>query len=297
MADALSELSDSLASMVERTAPSVVRVEARRRYPASGVVWSADGLIVTAHHTVEQDEGIQIGLPQGETVPAVLVARDPATDIAVLRAEAIGLTPIEWSDGAHLKVGQLVVALARPGQTVRATMGIVSAHGSEWRTPAGGRLGRYLLAEVSMLPGFSGGPLVDASGAAAGINSSGLVRGANPTVPSADVRRVVEALVTHGRVRRGYLGVQTQLVPLLAALAERLDQPTGLLIAHVEAESPAAKAGLLQGDVIVAIDDARIQGPDSLQAALSDAAGTQITVRTVRAGEVQELSVGVGERT
>ncbi|MEX2430319.1 MAG: trypsin-like peptidase domain-containing protein, partial [Dehalococcoidia bacterium] len=173
----LSEMSNALAGAVAQAGGSVARVEARGRFPASGIVWSADGVIVTAHHVVERDEGIRVGMGE-ESVPATLVGRDPATDIAVLRAEASGLTPITWADADALKVGHITLALGRPGKTVRATMGIASAVGGPWQGPGGGRFERYLQADVAMHPGFSGGPLIDASGAGHGMNTSALIRAA-----------------------------------------------------------------------------------------------------------------------
>ena len=139
MSEVLRNVSDAVASTVEATGSGVVRVEARRRLPASGVLWSSDGVIVTAHHVVERDENIQVGLPdQGagsQSVPATLVGRDPSTDLAVLRVEASDLTPPTWGDASDLRVGHLVLALGRPGRTTQATMGIVSALGESWRTP------------------------------------------------------------------------------------------------------------------------------------------------------------------
>ncbi|MCP4361762.1 MAG: signal protein PDZ, partial [Chloroflexi bacterium] len=142
MSEILQHLSDDLAGTVEKAGPSIVRVEARRRLPASGIVWSEDGVIVTAHHTVEREEKIKVGLPDGQTVSATLVGRDPTTDLAVLRSEATGLTPPTWAsfDSQGVRVGHLVLALGRPGKTVQATLGIVSALSEDWRTPGGSQL-------------------------------------------------------------------------------------------------------------------------------------------------------------
>ena len=127
MVEILPNLSDALAETVDKAGSTVVRVEGRRRLPGSGVVWSADGVIVTAHHVVEQDDNIGVGLPNGETVAATLVGRDPTTDIAVLRVQSSGLTVPTWAKSDSLRVGHLALALGRPGQSVRATLGIVSA--------------------------------------------------------------------------------------------------------------------------------------------------------------------------
>jgi S1-C subfamily serine protease len=140
MSETLTNLSSAMAGLVEAAGPSIVRIEARRRLPASGVVFSTDGLIVTANHVVEQDDQIKIGLSDGSTVNAALIGRDPATDVAILRSERGGLTAATWVDAGELKVGNLVLALGRPGRTVQATLGIVSALGGAWRTGAGGEI-------------------------------------------------------------------------------------------------------------------------------------------------------------
>jgi S1-C subfamily serine protease len=260
MSQVLSDLSHALAAAVETAGNSVVRVEGRRRLPASGIVWSADGVIVTAHHVVEQDGDIAIGFADGSAAKARLVGRDPTTDVAVLKAQANDLAPTSWAETSDLRVGHLVLALGRPGEKVMATFGIVSALKEDWRTPAGGRLDYYLQTDVVMYPGFSGGPLVDVTGKALGLNSSALLRGISVTVPASSLRPTVEALLTHGRVRRGYLGVGAQGVRLPAALAAQLHQETGLLT-------------LLSGDRV----------------------GKAVQTRIVRGGQVLEVSVVVGE--
>ncbi len=191
MTEVLSQLSDALAAAVESAGASVVRVEGRRRIPASGVVWSADGVIVTAHHVVEQDDDIGIGLPDGREVTATLIGRDPTTDLALLRAQATALQPAQWASAEELKVGHLALALARPGQNTMATLGIVSALSKDWRTPTGGQLDHYLQTDIVMYPGFSGGPLVSAKGQVMGMNTSALLRGISLAIPAATVRRVL----------------------------------------------------------------------------------------------------------
>jgi S1-C subfamily serine protease len=299
--EVLQDLSDALAATVKAAGSSVVRVEARRRLPASGIIWSSDGVIATAYHVVERDENISVGLPDGQSVPATLVGRDPTTDLAVLRAQVpttSGAVPPTWADPDKLSVGHLVLALGRPGRTAQATLGIVSALGESWRTPAGGRIDRYLQTDVVMYPGFSGGPLVDAAGQVLGLNTSALLRGISLTVPTPTLSEVVQTLLTHGRVRRGYLGVGAQPVRLPAGLGQQLGQETGLLLVSVEPGSPADQGGLLLGDTIVALDGQPIRHMDDLLALLSsDRVGETMPVRIVRGGQVQELQVVVGERT
>lgn len=301
MSEILKQFSDGLASAVETAGQAVVRVEARRRIPASGILWSADGLIVTAHHVVEQDDNIGIGLAGGQSLTASLVGRDPTTDLAVLRAKpAAGLStlvPPTLAQPDSLRVGHFVLALGRPGQRVMATLGVISALGDSWRTPAGGEVDRYVQTDVVMYPGFSGGPLVDVSGQVIGLNTSALARGVSLTLPIPTVQRVVETLLSHGRVRRGYLGITAQAARLPAALAEQLDQETGLLIGSVENGGPAEKAGLFMGDTVVALDGQAVRQLDDLLALLTgERVGHAITVRFIRGGQVHDVAVTVAER-
>ncbi|HXF64272.1 MAG TPA: trypsin-like peptidase domain-containing protein [Caldilineaceae bacterium] len=295
MSATLHELSETMAGLVQAAGPQIVRVEARRRLPATGVVHSADGLIVTASHVVERDDEMRIGLADGSTVNASLVGRDQHTDVALLRAQASGLTPATWLDPEQLRVGHMVLALGRPGQTVQATLGIVSALGSAWRTPAGGDVERYVQTDVAMYPGFSGGPLLTASGAFAGINSSALLRGISLTIPTPTIHRVVNTLLAHGRIPRGYLGIGIQPVRLADGLQTQAGQETGLMVMSVEAGSPAAQGGLLQGDILVGLDGQPLRQVDDLQALLAgDRIGREVSVRVIRTGELRELPVTIG---
>lgn len=297
MANATAPLSDLLAGAVEAAGRSVVRVEGGRRRPASGIVWSADGTIVTAEHAVQDEEHLTVGLPDEREVTATLLGGDPSTDVAALRVDAPGLVAAEWRDSGALRVGHLVLALARPGRTVRARIGIVSALGQDWRTPHGGRLAHYLEPDVGPSPGFSGGPLVDAGGQVLGLNTAGLLRGTVVTVTVPTLRRVVDSLRAHGRIRRGYLGVAAHAVRLPLALAQQLRQNTGLLVLAVEPASPAERAGVLLGDTVVAIGGQPVARLDDLMGLLGeDRIGTSVPVRIVRAGQVQDIPVVVGER-
>ncbi|HEY8021881.1 MAG TPA: trypsin-like peptidase domain-containing protein, partial [Thermoanaerobaculia bacterium] len=204
------QLSNGLAAAVAAAGASVVRVEARHRRPSSGIVWSADGVIATADHKVERDEDLHVGLPDGRAVAATLVGRDPRTDVAVLRAEATGLTAPAWATDEGLKVGHLVLALSRPGQNIRASLGIVCALGDGWRTHAGGRIDRWVETDVLHQPGFTGGLLVDVAGRGLGMDDAGLRHRRGLAVPASTLKRVVEAILAHGGVRRGYLGIAVQ---------------------------------------------------------------------------------------
>jgi S1-C subfamily serine protease len=289
--ETLTSLSEELAGIVSGSSASVVRVEARRRGAASGVVW-ADGIVLTADHVLERDEEIRVGLPNGEAVSATLLGRDPGTDVAALKVEATGLAGPSWTE-APVKAGQIVLAVSRPGRATRASFGVVSATAEAWRTPAGGRVDHYVESDVKLHPGFSGSLLVDAAGNALGMNTSGLLRATAIAVDVATLRRVVPALVSHGGPRRGYLGVGTYPVPLPADLG----QPSALLIVSVEPKSPAAQAGLLLGDVILSFDEAAITHPRDLLPFLEeDHIGREASLRIFRAGEPRTVKLTLGVR-
>ena len=222
----LAALSDDLAAAVDTVGRSVVAIHARRRIPASGVVWQP-GVIVAAHHTIQRDDDITITLHDGTTTTATLAGRDPSTDLAVLRLAdgvRLGGAAAAAADGAP-RVGQLVLALGRPGTAVTASLGIVSAVGGEWRTWQGGAIDRFIRLDLSVYDGFSGGPLVDAGGRVVGINTSGLARATALTVPASTVARVAGQLLARGHVARGWLGIATQPVrlppPLQRSLGDR----------------------------------------------------------------------------
>jgi len=296
MSSSLLDLSNGLADAAQTAGQSIVRVDGRQRMPASGIAWASD-LVVTAHHVVERDEGIGIGLPDGSQVSAVVVGRDPSTDLALLRVDGGSLTPPAWQETDDLRVGQLMLALGRPGRTVQATLGVVSALGDGWRTGAGGQIDRYLQTDVVMYAGFSGGPLVDVAGRVAGLNSSALARGVSVTLPTATVRRVVETLLAHGKVRRGYLGVSTQRIRLPVAVAEQVGQDTGLLVNQVVEGSPAERGGIFLGDTILAVAGEPVRHHDDLLARLSgDRVGAAVPFRILRGGQVMDVSVVIGER-
>ncbi|MCA9970708.1 MAG: trypsin-like peptidase domain-containing protein [Anaerolineales bacterium] len=297
MTTSLTSLSDALADTVANAAAGVVRVEARRRLAASGILWNASGTIVTANHVVRKDGDVTVGLADGTAVSARLVGRDPSTDLAVLQADLSGAAALPHAAADATRVGNLVLALGRPGQSVQATFGIVSALGGSWRTGMGGHVDQYLQTDVLMYPGFSGGPLVNAHGQLVGLNSSALMQGVSLALPTATLARVVAALQAHGHVRRGYLGVSTQRVHLPESAREALGQKAGLLIVSVEKDSPAEQGGLTLGDTIVSLDGSAVGRHDDLVALLSgDRVGQKVPVSILRGGEVRTLNVVVGER-
>ena len=296
---ALAAVSDGLAMAVETAGASVVRVDARRRQAASGIVWSADGVIVTADHVLERDEDLRVGLPDGRTVAATVVGRDPGTDLAVLRADATGLTPI--GKGAAPRAGQLALVVARPYGGVMTSLGVVSAVSGPIRTMRG-RVEGLLWTDAMFYPGFSGAPLIDAAGSAVGIATSrfGGGQGTGVAIPLDVIERVAGALLAHGRVARGFLGIGSQPVALPAQIAQKLgrgERESALLVVSVESNGPADRAGFIVGDLLVALDGQQVSDTDDLRDLLTpERIGKPATARVVRGGEPRELSVTVGER-
>lgn len=294
----LAALSDDLAAAVERAGRSVVAIHARRRIPSSGIVWRP-GVIVAASHTISREEDITLTLPDGGTAPAVLTGRDDAIDVAVLRTEVAGLEPAEPGAAAVLRAGSIVLAIGRPGASVTASLGLVSAVGGEWRTWQGGRIDRFVRLDLSIYDGFSGGALVEAGGRVLGLNTSGLARGLPLTIPATTVEQVAERILTGGRLTRGYLGLASQPVRLPDGLRQalHLGGDFGLVVVNVEPDGPADRAGVLLGDILVALDGTPVTDPRDVLAALSpDKVGQPIRARLLRGGQPTELSITVGQR-
>jgi len=291
-------LSDEMVAAVEKAGAATLMVNARRRMPASGVAYAPD-LILTADHILERDEDIRVGLPDGSQVPATLAGRDPGSDLALLRLEsalAVRAEPVPQP----ARVGQLVLALGRPSpQGIQASLGVVSAIEGPLRTGRGSLLEQYLRTDAIPYPGFSGGPLVDAAGRVAGINTSGLARGVSLAIPAGLAWSLAEILVQHGHIKRGFLGVRSQPVAIPAAQQQALgrEQASGLLLVGVETESPAEAGGLLIGDIIVAIAGNRVTDPDELAASLTGSVvGKPTSVEVVRGGKPTTITVTIGER-
>ena len=176
-------------------------------------------------------------------------------------------------------------------------MGLIAALADGWRTPSGGKVDRYLQTDLPLHPGFSGSALVDVAGRVRGLNTAGLLRGTATAMPVATVRRVVESLLAHGQVRRGYLGVGAQPVRLPAGAGQAADQTAALLVSSVQAESPASRAGLMLGDVLLALDGHPLAHPADLLPLLDeDRIGAPSRARVLRGGEVREVEIVVGAR-
>ena len=286
------DLSNALAGAVDRAARSVFAVHGRPRLPSTGVHWRP-GLIVTASHTVEPDREVALTSLDGRTLSAQVAGRDPGLDIAVLRAE-VGSEPVaDIAPDAELRIGHLVLAL---GAGPRASAGIISAlDARDGRSAAG----ETCAVDLTLYPGFSGGPLIDVLGRVVGITTSGASRQLQYAIRAAAVTRLVEYVGQRGRIPRAYLGVGTQPVALPEELQQRLglQQRTAVIAVNVRSDSPAAAAGLVIGDVIVSIGGDPIAEPEDLVAVLRpERVGQELTVRILRGGEPRELRVTIGER-
>jgi S1-C subfamily serine protease len=289
----LKDLSDDIAALVEKASKSVVRVDARRGRAGTGIVWD-NGLVLTANHVVEQEDEIQV-VADDKSTKATLVGRDPATDLALLKVEGLSAPAMARAKVEDLKPGQIVLAIGRPG-SLKATFGTISAVSSSWRGWRGSEIEHLIQTNAPLYPGFSGGPLVDVDGRAVGMNSWVFGRGDGRAIAMDVAERVVASLKADGRIRRPYLGIGTQEVALPEPVKAKAKQDTGLLIVAVEPQSPADKAGLMQGDTLVALNGTTTSSLEDLYTGLRRAkVGATQTVRIVRAGELKELQVTVGE--
>jgi len=294
----LARLSADLESAVERAGAWTVTVYARRRLPGTGVIWSTDGSIVTANHIVERDEDIEVGMPDGRRVAAALRGRDPASDLALLRVEGDAGTAVSRAN-REARTGQLVLAIGRPGDAgTMASFGIVNGVGGR-RAPSPSLGDAIVRSDVAMLPGFSGGPLVDAEGAMVGLNTSMLERSGSVTIGHAWIEQVVGTLGEHGKIRQGYLGIGAQSVAIPAAMRndDASDASRGLLVVGIEADGPAERSGVMLGDLLLAISDTTLHDVEDLQRSLHGfTVGETVLLAMVRAGARRTVEVTVGER-
>ena len=293
MSNTLDALSQDIARIASKARPSVVAIYGRRVAPSSGIVWNGDGIVITAAHTLESDDSFELTDAGGARKNAALVGRDPGTDVAVLRAADLDKTPPDWpdrKDTSRLEAGHLAVVVA-PRRTGLVTVTVVD---EEWTTRSGGRLDRYIEIDPKRFRGFSGSLLLDGNGQALGMNTTGLARRKPLTVPTETLRRVVDNLIEHGEVRRGFLGITTSPVRVPDTVES---QDVGLLILSVQPKSPAAAAGLFLGDVVLGIDNEIAESPITLLTYLTEERiGQNIDLRILRAGEEKTVSVLLGKR-
>ncbi|MGD2217265.1 MAG: trypsin-like peptidase domain-containing protein, partial [Gemmatimonadales bacterium] len=281
----LDAYSQAVIEVAERLRPAVVNVSVwgRRQSPwedppsgnGSGIVIAPDGLVVTNYHVVENTRKVELTLADGEEAEAEVLGLDAASDLAVLRANADGLSAVEFGDADELRVGQVVVAIGSPyGFHSTVTAGVVSALGRSMRSAAGRLIDNVIQTDAAINPGNSGGPLVTSHARVVGMNTAAIGRGAGIgfAIPVNEAtRRIISALITYGIYRRAYLGIAGRERPLYAREARRLkrEQRMGVEIAEAEPTGPAAAAGMRAGDVIVGLDGEPVTGMAALQKVLS----------------------------
>jgi S1-C subfamily serine protease len=290
----IAQLSQQLADIVAAVSPSVVRVATGDRGAVTGIAWSHD-IALCADHSLDGDA--RVVHADGTRLEAELVGRDPALDLAVLRTAGAGLVPPPWIDLEGVRVGNLVLAISRPGQLARANVGVVSVLGDAWRTWMGGRVERMLQSDVRLHPGFSGSLLIDVEGRALGFNTARLRRGVAVALPAATLQRAIERILAPGGARRGFLGIGAMPVRLPSPLAARAAGDRALLVVSVQPGSAAEAAGILLGDVVVALGARTVASlPDLLDALEDTAAGDRRSVRILRGGEPHDVDVTLGAR-
>jgi S1-C subfamily serine protease len=285
-----------MADAVERVSPSLVLVNGRQRQPASGLVYAQD-LVLTADHVLEREEDLTIETHDKRTLPAQFAGRDLTTDLAVLRVANLGVEAAKVSEDTA-RVGQLVMAVGRaPNDGPMASSGVISVIGGPLRTGRGVVLERYIRTDAIPYPGFSGGPLIDMQGAVIGILTTGLVNGIALAIPMDIATNIADTLVKQGYIKRGYLGISSQLVRLPDAQRAGRTQEHGLLIVKVDENSPAQHGGLMIGDILVALDGHAITDSEDLQMLLTgDRVGKAIPVDVIRGNALRTLQVTVGQR-
>lgn len=295
----LQALSNNIAEIVEQAGKTIVSVNANRRFSPSGIHWRK-GIIVTSDESLKRYDDITITL-EGNQASVSLLGRDPSTDVAVFRIENPDIPVATIGDAANLKVGNLVLALARSNEgDIRAAMGAVSVVSGTWQSMSGGKIDQFIRPDISLYPGFSGGALVDTAGNIVGMNTTGR-RGTALTIPASTINRVVEQLLTKGRIPRGYLGLGMQPVRLPENLKQSLNLASdgGVIVVNVEANGAAEDGGILLGDVLISFDNTTVEDTSDVLALLNDSSrvGQSFKVQVVRGGELIELNLTVGERT
>jgi len=295
----LDAYSRAVTSAVEKVSPSVVNIEVhqsvrsrRRAEPqerhggGSGFIFTPDGLILTNSHVVHDARRIEVTVPDGRRFPARTIGDDPATDLAVIQIDGAGLSAANLGDSQALRVGQLVIAIGNPyGFQSTVTAGVVSALGRSLRSYSGRLIEDVIQTDASLNPGNSGGPLVASDGRVVGVNTATILpaQGLCFAIGINTAKFVASRLLRHGRIRRSYIGVSAQTVPIHRRLVRYYDLPkeTGVVVLSAEPNSPAERTGLREGDVIIALEGQPVAGVDDLHRVLSD----------VRAGAKTELTI------
>jgi S1-C subfamily serine protease len=298
-ADLLDSYSRAVIRAVEAVGPAVVKIDVERG-GGSGVVFTPDGLVLTNSHVVHRTPRMTVTLPDGRAFRADIVGDDPETDLAVIRAEVAAGVSLPWAslgDSRAVRVGQIAIAIGNPyGFHHSVTAGVVSALGRSLRSRSGRLVDDVIQTDAALNPGNSGGPLVTTRGEVIGINTAMIqpAQGLCLAIASNTAKFVAARLIRDGRIRRSYIGVAGQTVPIPRALARanQLAVSAGVFVASVEPQSPAATAGVRDGDVILAFAGEPISGVDHLHRQLTDdRIGVASVVTILRNGERQQITV------
>jgi S1-C subfamily serine protease len=299
MSTELIDLSNAVARETDRAAASIVSIHTEARGSSSGVVWRS-GIVVTAEHALRRDEEIHVTLPDGRIVAATLAGRDASTDLAVLKCAEAASPVAEISDVSTIKPGNLVLVVGRTRASGPvAALGAVSLVAPERRTWIGAPLSPYIRLDVGLQPTAVGGAVIDAYGRTIGIATPRFARFGAIAVPASTVNRVVDALLKAGHISHGYLGVGLHPIRLPDALRQTLqrNEKTAAIVVEVEPESPAHKAGIMIGDLLISFGSHPITRVEDVHAQLAaEAIGKAVVVKLVRGGAAQETKIVVGER-
>ncbi len=309
-ASLLDAYSQAVIRVAEKVGPAVVSIAVTQRSPrggngrdgaASGVIFAPDGFVLTNNHVVEGASQIEVGLTSGDTYAAELVGRDPATDLAVVRAGTNGLPVAELGDSSSLRVGQLAIAIGNPfGFQSTVSTGVISALGRAMRSETGRLIENVIQTDVPLNPGNSGGPLVDSRGRVIGVNTAIILpaQGISLAIPVNTANWVIGELLSHGKVRRAYLGLAAQVRPIRPAAQRQfgLSAASVVEVVSIEKDGPAHKAGLREKDVLIALDGQGVGTVDDVHRLLAGKpAGTQVSLTILRDNERRELRVITGE--
>jgi S1-C subfamily serine protease len=304
----LDAYSRTVVSAVQRVAPAVVNIDVKQRVNVrrgtrelsgngSGFIITPDGFILTNSHVVHAANSITVNLPDGREYPAQVAGDDPDTDLAVIRIDAPQLTYVRLADSEDLRVGQLVIAIGNPlGFQASVTAGVISALGRSMHAQSGRLIDNIIQTDAALNPGNSGGPLVNSAGEVVGVNTA-MIRPAQGicfAIASNTAKLVAGWLIRDGRIRRGYIGVAGQNVPIHRRIVRYYGLPleTGVLVVSVEKNSPAERAGLREGDLIVAFNDQTIGNVHHLHKILvGEQVGVSAKLTVVRHAEKLELSI------
>jgi serine protease DegQ len=295
--EVLDTLDQSLSAAVASISASTLQLE-RGHGGGTALAWDAELAVTSSFHCPDQT---QVLVPDANGAlaarEATVIGRDAGLDLALLRVDGGGLVSPSLRDPASLAVGNLAIAVGRPGRSARASMRMIGVLGKEVRTPRGGLLETYIETDRMIPRGFAGGPLVDSLGRVIGMNTRTLWRGHDLAVPAAALTRSVAQLVAHGGILRGYLGVGVTAVVLAKQLAEAVGKQHGALISSLDDGGPAEQGGLRQGDIIVAIAGEEVTGPAGLRQAIGQRPGATVDVEAVRGGSPIRFSVALGTRS